>query len=79
VLTIQGFVIDTVAQLNTVPYTHEQIDMDPTSEEAKARHMLEGKDVVEGFVKLSEVAHRFPPNQTREEALVITLFLYCSP
>jgi hypothetical protein len=79
VLTIQGFVIDTVAQLNTVPYTHERIDMDPTSEEAKARHMLEGKDVVEGFVKLSEVAHRFPPNQTREEALVITLFLYCSP
>ena len=79
VLTIQGFVIDTVAQLNTVPYTHERIDMDPTSEEAKARHMLEGKDVVEGFVKLSEVAHRFPPNQTREEALVITLFLYCPP
>jgi hypothetical protein len=79
VLTIQGFVIDTVAQLNTVPYTHERIDMDPTPKEAKVRTMLEAKDVVEGFIKLSEVAHRFPPNQTREEALVITLFLYCSP
>jgi hypothetical protein len=79
VLTIQGFVIDSVAQLNTVPYTHERIDMDPTSKEAIARPALEGKAVVEGYIKLSEPAHRFPPNQTREEALVITLFPYCSP
>jgi hypothetical protein len=79
VLTIQGFVIDTVAQLNTVPFTHERIDMDPTSEEAQVRPMLEGKAVIEGYIKLSEGAHRFPPNQTREDALVITLFLYCSP
>jgi hypothetical protein len=79
VLAIRGFVIDTVAQLNTVPFTHERIDMDPTSKEAQVRPMLEGKNVVEGYIKLSEVAHRFPPNQTREEALVITLFLYCSP
>jgi hypothetical protein len=76
VLTIRGFVIDTVAQLYNSSFTHERIGMDPTSKEAQIGPMLEGKVVVEGFIKLSEVAHRFPPNQTREEALVITLFLY---
>jgi hypothetical protein len=79
VLTIRGFVIDSVAQLNTVPYTHERIDMDPTSKEAMARPALEGKAVVEGYIKLTEPAHRFPPNQTREEALVISLFPHYSP
>jgi hypothetical protein len=79
VLTIRGFVIDTVAQLNTVPYTHERIDMDPTSKEAIVRPMLEGKAVIEGYIKLSEAAHRFPPNQSREEALVIPpIYLFLS-
>jgi hypothetical protein len=78
VLIIQGFVIDTVAQVSTSRMTREKIDTDPTSREAKVGPMLEGKVVMEDFIKLSETAHRFPRNQTREEVFVITLIIYRS-
>jgi hypothetical protein len=78
VLIIQGFVIDTVAHVDTTRMTPEKIHVDPTSKEAKVRPMLEGKVVLDNYIKLSETAYRFPPDQDREEALVITLFLRCS-
>ena len=69
ILTVRGFVFDTVAELNQVYVTREQIDMDPRSEAARRKKLLESKRSIGSCVELAKNAHQVPEGQNSEEVL----------
>jgi hypothetical protein len=79
VLTIQGFVFDTVSQLNQVYATREQIDMDPRSQEAQRKKIVKAKLSIENCIELAKGAHKVPEGQTSEEVLWRTLCCDLTP
>lgn len=79
ILTVRGFVFDTIAELNRVLATRERIDMDPTSDIAQKKKIIEGKRTIENCIELAKGAHKFPEGQTSEEALWRTLCCDLTP
>jgi hypothetical protein len=79
ILTVRGFVFDTVAELNQVYVTREQIDMDPRSEAAQRKKRLESKRSIESCVELAKNAHQVPEGQNSEEVLWRTLCCDLTP
>jgi hypothetical protein len=79
VLTVRGFVFDTVSELNRVYATRERIDMDPRSEEARRKKIIEGKRSIENCIELAKGAQKVPEGQTLEEVLWRTLCCDLTP
>jgi hypothetical protein len=73
ILTVRGFVFDTVSQLKKVYVTRELIDMDPRSKEAQRKKIVEVKLSIENCIELAKGAHRVPAGQTPEEVFWRTL------
>ncbi len=73
ILTVRGFVFDTVSQLNRVYVTRERIDMDPRSKEAQMKKAVEVKNCILNCIELAKGAPRVPGGQIPEEVFWRTL------
>jgi len=79
VLTVRGFLFDTVSELNRVYVTRDQIDMDPRSEDVQRKRTIEAKRSIENCIDLAKRAHQIPEGQTSEEVLWRTLCCDLTP
>jgi hypothetical protein len=78
-LTIRGFMLDVVSELNRVYAGRERIEMDPTLVQEQKRKALNLKRAIQNSVKLANRAHKFPEGQNSEEALWRTLCCDLTP
>jgi hypothetical protein len=79
VLTIQGFVFDTISELNGVYAIRDQIDMDPRSEDVQRKRTMAAKRSIENCIDLAKRAYQIPEGQTSEEVLWRTLCCDLTP
>ncbi|KAN0089211.1 HET domain containing protein [Hyaloscypha variabilis] len=79
VLTVRGFIFDTISELNRVYANREQIHMDPRSEGAQKKKIVEAKKAIENCIELAKGAHQVPKDQNSEEVLWRTLCCDLTP
>jgi hypothetical protein len=79
VLKVRGFVFDVVSELNRVYAGREKIDMDPTSDAAQKKKIIDGKRAIENCIELAKGAHKFSEGQALEEAFWRTLCCDLTP
>ncbi|TAQ87587.1 hypothetical protein B7494_g4107 [Chlorociboria aeruginascens] len=79
ILTVRGFVLDAVSELNNIYAGRERIHMDPTLDMEQKKKRLSVKRAIDNCINLAKAAYKIPAGQRSEDVMWRTLCCDITP